>query len=349
MTVEIGVVGAGSWGTAISILLADQGHDVTLWGREPETVAAIAEHRENIPFLPGFTLSPRITATLDLERACANKAFLFLVVPSHVMRPMVARIAPMLGPDTIVVSCAKGIENDTLMTMSDLLQALLPDSLHDNLTYLSGPSFATEVARRYPTSVVIASCNTTSAERVQHLVSCGVFRAYTNDDVIGVEYGGALKNVLAIAAGVLDGLGLGRNTEAAVITRGLYEIAKLAVGRGARPITLLGLSGLGDLVLTCSSDMSRNRSLGRALGQGKPLSSVLGEMHMVAEGVKTAKSAHQLSQQLGIENPIMEQVYRVLYEGHNPEDAVREVMARPLKPELEDLMSLERDYLARSS
>jgi glycerol-3-phosphate dehydrogenase (NAD(P)+) len=290
--------------------------------------------RENVQFLPGHVFPPNLEATNDLEQALRGAAVVVAVTPSHTMRAVMTRAAPHLPADAPIVSATKGIENDTLMTMSEVLEEVVP-AARGRLAFLSGPSFAKEVARGVPTAVTVASRDAELARRVQALFSTPTFRVYTSDDVVGVELGGALKNVIAIAAGIVDGLEYGDNTRAALITRGLHEMARLAMKRGANPLTLAALAGMGDLVLTCTGELSRNRSVGVALGRGRKLEEILGEMKAVAEGVKTAKSVHDLATREGVEMPICEQVYRILYENRDPREAVAELMGRPPRGELE--------------
>ena len=331
---DVAVIGAGSWGTALAKVLADKGHAVTLWGRTAEHVAAInAEHR-NTKYLPNGPLPANLTATADLAAAVAGKPIVVSVVPSHTVRDVFSRAAPSIHADAILVSASKGIENESLATMDEVLKEILPGKIGTRLAFLSGPSFAKEVAAGLPTAVVIASRDRKVAEESARLFQAERFRVYTSDDVPGVELGGALKNVMAIAAGVADGLGLGHNTRAALITRGLAEITRLAVRKAANPLTLAGLAGMGDLVLTCTGDLSRNRSVGMALGKGQTLREILSGMSQVAEGVKTTKSAHDLAARLGVEMPITNSMYRLIYEDSTAMEAVAELLGRTPKHEL---------------
>jgi glycerol-3-phosphate dehydrogenase (NAD(P)+) len=331
---EVAVVGAGSWGTALAKVLADKGHTVALWGRSSEHAADIEARRENARYLPGAPLPPVLTATADLDAAVQKKSFIVAVVPSHTMRDVMGRAAKSLDPDAIVISASKGIENESLASMDEVLKEVLPGRLGTRLAFLSGPSFAREVGAGLPTAVVMASRDRHVATEAAQLFQAERFRVYTSDDVAGVEMGGALKNVMAIAAGVADGLGFGHNTRAALITRGLAEISRLAVRKAANPLTLAGLAGMGDLVLTCTGDQSRNRTVGLGLGRGKTLAEVLAEMKQVAEGVKTTRSAHDLAHRLGVEMPITNAMYRVLYEGVPARDVVTELLGRAPKHEL---------------
>lgn len=334
---KIGVIGAGSWGTALAKLLAENGHDILMWAHDKPLPDQINLDHENAIYLPGFILPGNLRATRDLKEAVVGQDLLLSVVPSHVLRTVLEQVAPMVEPGTPFVSATKGIENETQMLVSDILEDVLPEHCQPYLAYLSGPSFAREVAAHKPTAVTIASFNHRLAQRVQRVFSNEVFRAYTTTDVVGVEVGGAVKNVIAIAAGAIAGMELGSNSMAGMITRGLHEISRLAVTIGANPLTLSGLAGMGDLVLTCTGGLSRNRSVGVKLGQGYAIDEILSEMNMVAEGVKTARSVHDLAAKLGVEMPICQQVYRVIYEGKSTRDAVSELMTRDLKPELKGL------------
>lgn len=327
------VIGAGSWGTALAGVLAGKGFPVQLWVHDPVKAEAIERARENLFYLPGIPLPRTLTATASLEQALAGAELVIEVVPSHAVRDIMGRAAPLLRPGVPIVTASKGIENGTLLTMTELLEDVLPPLLHPYLCVLSGPSFAREVGLGLPTAVSVASRWERVAREVQVAFSAPTFRVYTCLDVVGVELGGALKNVIAIAAGIAEGLGFGSNSRAALITRGLTEISRLAVKKGANPLTLSGLAGMGDLVLTCTGQLSRNRAVGFELGKGRPLAEILGELKMVAEGVKNARSTHDLAKKLGVELPICEHVYRVLYEGFSPREAVIELMSRDPKPE----------------
>lgn len=333
MSEKIAVIGAGSWGTTLADLLAKKGHHVTLWAYEPELVRKMRDDRENDLYLPGIRLSERLFFTNELEEAYRGCRMVLCVVPSQLVRTVMGRSIPFLPNDSIVVSASKGIEVDTLEVVSDIYKEILPPELYANFAVLSGPSFAREVAQEMPTAVTAASASEAVAHRVQEVFSTGFFRVYRNDDVVGVELGGAIKNVIAIAAGISDGLGFGYNTRAALITRGLAEMTRLGVALGAQPATFAGLAGMGDLVLTCTGDLSRNRSVGYQIGQGRRLAEILGEMRMVAEGVKTTESAYNLARKLGVEMPITEQTYRMLYEDKPAREAVLELMGRNPKAE----------------
>ena len=335
-TTTIGVVGAGSWGTALANLLAVKGFAVDHWVYEAEVKAQMLEKRENQRFLPGVTLSDNLHPSGDLESVVAGKDMVLVVTPSHVTRRTIERCGHAIGPDTVVVSASKGIENQTHLTMSGVLAEVIPGLSADRLTVLTGPSFAKEVARQMATVVTVASSDTESAEFVQQVFVTPYFRVYTIDDLIGAELGAAVKNVIAIAAGVIDGLGLGLNTRAALITRGLVEIRRLGLAMGAQPRTFTGLAGVGDLILTCTGDLSRNHTIGKQIGEGKKLKDLLAEMHMVAEGVKTARSVYNLSREREVEMPISRAVYHVLYDDLDPKTALYQLMTRDLKQELDE-------------
>lgn len=331
---EIGVIGGGSWGTALAKLLADQGNAVEVWVHEPELAEAFNREHENTIYLPGVKLPSNLKATNDMKRAVSGKEVIVSVPPSHVLRSVLEQAVDHLPEGVPIVSATKGIENETLLLVSGIFEDVLPPRYHPFLCYLSGPSFAAEVVEHKPTAVTIASYNFQLATKMQQLFSCSYFRAYTSNDVIGVEVGGALKNVIAIASGAVSGMELGLNASAGMITRGLHEITRMAVRLGANPLTLTGLAGMGDLVLTCTGGLSRNRTVGFKLGQGMSIEEILDEMKMVAEGVKTSKSTYDLARKMGVEMPISEQVYQVLYEGKSAHQTVVDLMSRELKPEI---------------
>lgn len=330
---QVAVVGAGSWGTTLAHHLGARGCRVRLWVFEPELARTIAATRENDLYLPGVRLHPGVEPTSDLATALAGAGLALFVTPSHVARAAARAAAPLLPPGVPVVVASKGIETDTLSTMADVFAAELAPAGGRPLVFLSGPSFAREVAAGLPTAVTAASRDAAAARAVQGLFSSPAFRVYTTDDVPGVEIGGALKNVIAIAAGICDGLGLGHNARSALITRGLAEMTRLGVALGARPGTFAGLAGLGDLVLTCTGDLSRNRTLGMALAKGRTLAEITGATRTVAEGVRTTAAARSLALRLGVDMPITEQVHRILYEGVAPRVALQELMTRDLKDE----------------
>lgn len=334
---RIGVVGAGSWGTAIAHLLGGKGYPVDLWAYEPAVKQSIEKSRENQIFLPGIRLPETIVPLNDLAAAVSGKQIIVFVVPSHVMREISSQAAAYIDPAAFVVTASKGIENQTHLTMSGVLRETLPEALTPRISVLSGPSFAAEVAQKMPTVVTVASVEHSAAAHIQNIFANAYFRVYTNDDLIGVELGGAVKNVIAIASGIVDGLGLGLNTRAALITRGLAEIRRLGIKLGANPHTFAGLAGIGDLLLTCTGSLSRNHTVGQKIGEGKSLDEILAEMNMVAEGVKTSKSVYNLSRKLGVEMPISHSVYAVLYEHLSPAEGVYQLMTRDLKDEMLDV------------
>ncbi len=328
------VIGAGSFGTAVAAVLAQNCERVALWGRDEKLVDALNERHENPTYLPGVALPKNVSATSSLEEACSRSELVVTAAPSHATREVMKKAAPYLPKQVPIVSGTKGIENETLLTMTEVLEEVLPEEHHPYLAVLSGPSFAKEMARGLPTVVTVAAHWEKVALRVQKCFHTETFRTYTSKDVVGVQIGGALKNVIAIAAGISDGLGFGHNARAGLITRGLAEITRMAVRLGANPLTLSGLAGLGDLVLTCTGELSRNRRVGIELGKGRPLAEVLAEMKQVAEGVKTAKSARDLQEKTGVELPICQQVYCITHEGKSPKAAVVELMGRQPKNEL---------------
>ncbi|MFH1035354.1 MAG: NAD(P)H-dependent glycerol-3-phosphate dehydrogenase [Pseudomonadota bacterium] len=327
------VIGAGSWGTALAHHLAGLGHQVRLWAFEPPVAAAINQQHENTLYLPGAALNPAIEAHHDLASALAGAGLVLLVMPSHVFRAVLSQAAPHLPLAALVVSCTKGIEQETSYTMCEVAEEVLDKSLHRRLCCLSGPSFAKEVALGVPTAVTVASRVAEAAQRVQLALASAAFRVYTSPDLPGVELGGAVKNPLAIAAGMVAGLTLGHNTLAALITRGLAEMTRLAMARGGQPTTLSGLAGLGDLVLTCTSPQSRNYSVGARLAQGETIEQITSSMPNVAEGVRNTRTVLGLAEDAQVEMPIIQAVYRVIYQGQHPRQALHELMTRDLKAE----------------
>ncbi len=328
------VLGAGSWGTALASLLAGKGYTVTSWDKDGPVLEEIARSHRNERYLPGAVLPPTLHATPDVQKALEGAELVVVAVPSHAVRQVTIEAKRHIHAGTPIVCVAKGIELESLMTMSEVMEDVLPVPLHPYLAILSGPSFAKEVAKGLPTAVTVAARWERIAKQVQDAFHTKTFRPYTSGDVVGCEIGGCVKNVVAIAAGISDGFGFGANALAALITRGLAEISRLAVRKGANPLTLSGLAGLGDLVLTCSSDLSRNRTVGRGLAQGKGADQIQKELGQVAEGVRNAKSARELARRISVEMPITEIVYRVLYEGLAPKDALTTLMMRETKPEL---------------
>lgn len=339
----IGVIGAGSWGTTLAQILAEKGYQVDLWVYEEDLCRVMTETRENTFYLPGFQLHQNLSSHNDLKSVVADHSLLVMVVPSHVYRSVASQMLPFLKEGSTIVSATKGIENETLLTMSAIWQEILPSEAFARIACLGGPTFAREVIQKIPTAITVAAEDLDLAQRLQNVFSTSYFRVYTSVDKIGVELAGALKNVIALAAGASDGLGFGYNSRAALITRGLAEISRLGVKMGAHPLTFSGLSGIGDLVLTCTGDLSRNRTVGFQLGQGRKLEEILGEMRMVAEGVKTARSVHFLARRMEVDMPISELVYQVLFENKKPMVAVRELMDRDLKHELEVSWELMRE------
>ena len=330
MNERIAVLGAGSWGTALAIHCARVGHDVRLWGRDEALMRTIASTRRNARYLPDVALDPAVLATASLEEALAGAPIAIAAVPSHGMRRAVSDARPFLAPGAVLVSATKGLETGSLDRMSRVIADAAPGH---PIAVLSGPSFAAEVARGMPTAVVVASTDPSATERVQERLKGPAFRLYASDDVPGVEFGGALKNVIAIAAGVVEGLGIGHNAMAALITRGLVEMSRLACAEGSRRETLAGLSGLGDLVLTCTGDLSRNRHVGIELGRGRALADILAKTRMVAEGVRTTRAALELGARHGVELPLAAQMAAVL-DGHtSARNAVEALMLRPQRPE----------------
>jgi len=335
MSISIGVIGAGSFGTALAKLLGEKGHDVRLWVFEEDLCDRMLQSRVNDVYLPGVKLPPNVRPTPELGETVKGRDMLLSVVPSQYVRPVMTRLAPLLDEQIPLVSATKGIEVDTLMLMSDVLEEVLPDGYRENLAYISGPSFAKEIAKGMPAAVSVASFNDALSRRVQEIFSSTIFRCYTNPDVVGIELGGSLKNVIAVTVGIGDGMELGQSARAGLITRGLAEITRLGIRKGAHPLTFLGLSGVGDLVLTCCGDLSRNRSVGLALGRGKTIREVLAEMKMVAEGVNTTRAAYDMAKKYNVEVPIIEQTYAILYEDKPAREALIDLMSRTLKSEVE--------------
>lgn len=324
------VIGGGAWGSALAHLVARNGHVVQLWARETDVVEHINLTHANPRFLPGAMLDPAVRATTSMERALEDAELVVYVAPSHVLRDVVRGALPHVHPDAIAVVATKGIERRTLALMSDVVEGEMPGH---SVVALSGPSFALEVARGMPTAIVAASSDAAAAERVQLVLSSPVFRVYTNDDVTGVEIGGALKNVMAVATGIAEGVGLGLNSRAALITRGLAETARLGIALGARPDTFAGLAGIGDLVLTCTGSLSRNRAVGVQVGRGERLEDVLAATESVAEGVATTESARALAERESVDMPIATAIARILFEQQAPRDALADLMGRELRPE----------------
>jgi glycerol-3-phosphate dehydrogenase (NAD(P)+) len=333
MTMPVAIIGAGGWGTALAATLARADRRVSLWVYESDLAAGMSASRENPIYLPSVRIPESVHVSNSLNSVLTDSRIVIMAVPSHVFRPVVQQMAPLIQPDTIFVSATKGIETCTLMRMSQVITDVLGTSVESRIAVISGPTFAPEVARGVPTALVVASPLESLRVQLQNELSTPRFRLYTNLDIIGVEIGAATKNIIAIAAGVADGLGLGSNAVAALVTRGLAEITRLAVACGGRRETLSGLAGLGDLILTCYGNLSRNRRVGIALGQGRRIEDIIGGMRSVAEGVKTAESAVALARKLNVEMPIAERMYAVLYEGLKVQDAINDLMERKLKEE----------------
>ncbi|KZR60249.1 NAD(P)H-dependent glycerol-3-phosphate dehydrogenase [Pseudobacillus badius] len=337
---NIAMLGAGSWGTALAIVLADNGHEVCLWTKNENRVEEINEKHTNLQYLPEIQLPETIRASTSIETALRGTDLVVLAVPTKAIREVLQLIKSVRKEPLTAVHVSKGIEPDTLMRISEMIREELPEELCKDIVVLSGPSHAEEVSLRHPTTVTVSSDNMDAAEKVQDIFMNQHFRVYTNPDVIGVEIGGALKNIIALAAGISDGLGYGDNAKAALITRGLAEIARLGTKMGADPLTFSGLTGIGDLIVTCTSVHSRNWRAGNMLGKGQKLQDVLDNMGMVVEGVRTTRAARQLSLKYGVEMPLTEALYQVLFEGKDPKTAVDELMARMKTNEMESLVDI---------
>jgi len=336
MKQNIGVIGGGSWGTALARLLANKGFNTSMWIRDKIQVQAINDNKINSKYLPDILLPNNLYITDDLEKTIAGKEILILSVPTHSIRDILTKSKDLIKKDQIIVNVAKGIENDTLLRVSEIVNEILPDN---NYAILSGPSHAEEVAIDVPTAVISASKDKRIAEYIQDIFTTPKFRVYTNPDVIGVELGGALKNIIALGAGISDGQKYGDNTKAALMTRGIMEMARLGTKLGANPLTFSGLSGIGDLIVTCTSLHSRNRRAGILLGQGMTLDEAVKNIGMVVEGVKTTKSAYKLAEFHNIEMPITEEIYNVLYKNISVDEAVMRLMGREKKHEIEEIVS----------
>jgi glycerol-3-phosphate dehydrogenase (NAD(P)+) len=321
---KLAVIGAGAWGTALALLLAKNGHSFPLWVYEEDLAETMRTKRENTLFLPGFSLPDNIEPTSSLEQAMKGKSAVILVVPTHTLRTTIKKIKPYLTPDCLIINASKGIENKTLCTVDQILQQEL-DSEY-KFAVISGPTFAAEIAKEVPSALVAAGDTLDTAERVRKIISTSRLKVFTSDDPLGVQIGGALKNVIAISTGICDGMELGYNTRAALISRGLVEITRIGTAMGAKPETLLGLAGMGDLVLTCTGDLSRNRNVGILLGKGQTLNEITKNMKMVAEGIRTVMSAYELKNKLNIKASVIEETYRVLYEDKSPQQALEDLM-----------------------
>lgn len=330
---KISVVGGGSWGSAFALHLGRMGIPTRLWIREKEVYLEIINFKENKTFLPREKFPPEVIPCLDIKEAVQDSHIVFIAIPSQYCHFIYQQIKPFIASKQVLVSLTKGIENKSLMRMTEIIQEIFSVRKMSEVAVLSGPSFAVEVARKHPTAVVVASKSMNCARKIQHLISNQHFRAYTSTDIIGVEIAGAVKNVLAIATGISDGIEFGYNSQAALITRGLAEMTRLGVKLGAKPATFAGLAGVGDLVLTCTGKLSRNHSVGYEIGQGKSLEEIVSRMKMVAEGISTTLSVRHLAQREKVDMPICEQVFNILYNKKDPKQALQELMSRALKEE----------------
>ena len=330
---NLAIIGAGSWGTALAMVLAPRFARIRLWVYEPELAARMGASRENDVYLPGFQVADHVEVVNDFPTALEDADVVLSVMPSHLVRRLYQEMLPYLHESMLFVSATKGVENGSLLRTSEVIRQVLSTKLRPQVAVISGPTFAREVARFEPTALVVASSNPGVADRVQAAFSGPAFRLYTSQDTIGVEIGGSIKNVVAIGAGVLHGMGLGHNPMAALITRGLAEMTRLAVAMGGQPLTLAGLAGLGDLVLTCNGELSRNRTVGVELARGRKLEEIVGSMKMVAEGIKTTNAAVDLAKRYAVEMPISEQMFQVINFGVSPRDAIQRLMERSLKGE----------------
>jgi len=334
---HVAVIGAGSWGTALASVCADTARKVTLWVRDPRLADEINTHHTNQKYLPNITLSDLITAETDIQKAVEHKKAVLLVLPSHAMRQVVRTLAPYLDPDVMLIHATKGFELETCKRMSEVIREEVPKEIGDRLVVLTGPSHAEEVIRKSPTTVVVSSLSEEHMMQAQDLLMTSYFRVYTNPDLVGAEISGALKNIIALGAGLSDGLGFGDNAKAALLTRGLTEISRLGVKLGANPLTFAGLAGVGDLIVTCTSKHSRNWRAGYLLGQGAQLEDVLQQMGMVVEGVRTTQAAYALAEREQVDMPITRTLYGVLFEGKSPRQGVEDLMGRGRTFEMEDI------------
>ncbi len=340
MTEKVAVLGAGSWGTALALVLADNGHDVYLWAKNEERMNELNTQHTNSRYLPGIVLPERIKGTTSLKKAIQGAETIIIAVPTKAIREVAGLIVQAAEAPVTIVHVSKGIEPNSLLRISEMIEQEIPDKNLKDVVVLSGPSHAEEVILRHPTTVTVSSKSADAAQKIQDLFMNQNFRVYTNPDIIGVEIGGALKNIIALAAGISDGLGYGDNAKAALITRGLAEIARLGTKMGANPLTFSGLAGIGDLIVTCTSVHSRNWRAGNMLGQGKKLDEVLDSMGMVVEGVRTTKAGQQLSEKYDVQMPITNALFQILFEQQDPKKAVDELMARVKKHELDDLINI---------
>lgn len=330
---KVSVIGAGSYGTCLAKHLGDQDYDVTLWCRNEERAKEIASSRENKTYLAGFSLPECITVTSDLEEAVKGRGMVIGVTPSQAARDVLGRASAFFRDDVVVVNASKGLEQGSYKRIDEVYADIFPPQISERSAYLSGPTFAKEVAAGMPSAMVVASRRSESSATVQEVFHNPLFRVYSSDDIVGVQMGGALKNIIAICAGLSDGIGFGQNARAALITRGLAEISRMGEAMGANPLTFLGLSGVGDLVLTCAGDLSRNRRVGLALAEGKSLDSIISEMNMIAEGVKTAKVAYKWAAKNEVYAPLTSLIYKILYENRDAREGIRDIMGRSQRPE----------------
>lgn len=333
MTQTIGIIGAGGWGIALATLLAEKGEQITLWCHGTETYRDLQEKRESRVYLPGIVVPPTVQITRSLAQTVSHKGFVLYVVPSHVARGIMLQAQPHASPQTRIICGTKGLEEESLKTMGEVMTETFGEREKALHAFLSGPTFALEVANHLPAAVTVAAYSEEVAREIQNVISTHTLRVYTSQDVVGVQMGGVIKNVIAIASGISDGLRLGQNARAALITRGLAEMTRLAVRMGADPLTLAGLPGVGDLILTCTGGLSRNRHVGTQIAEGKSIDEITHESQMVAEGIRNTRSIWLLARRLGVEMPIVEQMYRVIYQQKRPSEAVRDLMQRSLKPE----------------
>jgi glycerol-3-phosphate dehydrogenase (NAD(P)+) len=333
MSETIGIIGAGGWGIALAKLLSEKRREVTLWCHGVESYRELSETRQSRSYLPDITLPAAVRVTRSIEEAARDKTLLLCAVPSHAVRDVMSQAAHDLRSSSVLVCASKGLEEESLKTMGEVLTEIIGASSTDRQAFLSGPTFALEVARGLPAAVTVAASSEQVARDIQEVLSTENLRVYTSQDITGVQMGGVIKNIIAIAAGISDGLGLGHNARAALMTRGLAEMTRLAVCMGADPLTLAGLPGVGDLILTCTGALSRNRQVGLSIAAGKTVEEITGGSPMVAEGIRNARTVYRLASRLGVEMPIVEQMYRVIYEGKKPADGVRDLMLRSLKAE----------------
>lgn len=337
---RVGVIGTGAWGTTLAIVLASKGFETTLWEHQAERAAEMERERQNRTFLPGISFPFSLRVTTDIREAVSGRELVLLVTPSQRLRENTRAIAPYLAPNAIILSGSKGLEVGSLKRMTEVIAEELPEALRERVVALSGPNIAQEVARGLPSAAVVASSRREVAEAARETLNTATFRVYTTNDVIGVELGGALKNIIALGAGACDGWGYGDNAKAAFMTRGMAEIARLGIACGANPLTFAGLAGVGDLIATCASPLSRNRHVGLEVAKGRPLDDVLAEMKSVAEGVSTTKAAYELSKRYGVEMPITATIHAILFEGKSARQGVIELMLRDPKDELEGIRGM---------